>query len=168
MWRGGLAEWVEARTPTAFNLAMAKYEIRTEIEIAASAATVWEILLDFRRHPEWNPFVRRIEGEAKVGERLTVMVKPANGNGMTFRPVVRVVAPEREFRWLGRFLVRGLFDGEHYFQIEPISKDRVRLIHGEHFSGLLVGLAQSGLESGTKAGFVAMNEALRARAEQRA
>lgn len=146
---------------------MAKHEIRTEIEIAASAEEVWAILLDFPQHPRWNPFVRQIEGQAKVGERLTVTVKPANGNGMTFRPVVRVAEPRRELRWLGRFLLPGLFDGEHYFRLEPMGKDRVRLVHGEIFSGILVGFAKSGLEGGTKAGFVAMNEALRARAEQR-
>jgi len=146
---------------------MAKHEIRTEIEIAASAEEVWAILLDFPQHPRWNPFVRQIEGQAKVGERLTVTVKPANGNGMTFRPVVRVVEPRRELRWLGRFLLPGLFDGEHYFRLEPMGKDRVRLVHGEIFSGILVGFAKSGLEGGTKAGFAAMNEALRARAEQR-
>lgn len=37
--------------------------------------------------------------------------------------------------------------------------------HGEYFSGLLVPLAWGGMEAGTRAGFVAMNEALKARAE---
>jgi hypothetical protein len=38
-------------------------------------------------------------------------------------------------------------------------------VHGEKFSGLLVGLAKSSLEGGTRAGFVAMNKALKARVE---
>ena len=144
------------------------HEIRTEIEIAAAPERVWSILLDFRSHPEWNPFVRRIEGMAKAGNRLTVFIQPKEGKGMTFRPIVQAVVPNRELRWLGRFLVPGLFDGEHYFRIEQLRQDRVRFIHGERFSGIFVPFAKSALETGTKAGFIAMNEALKARAESAA
>lgn len=85
---------------------------------------------------------------------------------MTFRPTVLVAAANREFRWLGRFILPGILDGEHYFQIIPITPNRVRFLQGEKFSGVLVPLAKSGLEGGTKAGFIAMNEALKARAER--
>jgi hypothetical protein len=30
-----------------------------------------------------------------------------------------VVQPERELRWLGHFIVSGIFDGEHYFVLDP-------------------------------------------------
>ncbi|MER3407514.1 MAG: SRPBCC domain-containing protein, partial [Nitrososphaera sp.] len=42
---------------------MAK-EVRTEIEIAAGPQRVWQVITDFARYPEWNPFIRRVEGEA--------------------------------------------------------------------------------------------------------
>ena len=44
-------------------------ELHSEIEIAASAQRVWDILTDFSSYPQWNPFIRRISGEAKIGER---------------------------------------------------------------------------------------------------
>jgi hypothetical protein len=75
------------------------------------------------------------------------------------------VAADHEFRWLGRFLLPGIFDGEHYFQMLPGTPGRLRFVQGEKFRGLLVGLAKGGLDSKTKAGFVAMNQALKARAE---
>lgn len=50
-------------------------QIRTEIEINASAGHVWQILMDFRSFPEWNPFIRRIEGEANRGTRLNVYLQ---------------------------------------------------------------------------------------------
>ena len=84
---------------------------------------------------------------------------------MTFRPALRVVTPNQELRWLGRFLLPGIFDGEHCFQIVPIAADRVRFIQSEKFSGLLVALAMPQLERRTKAGFAAMNQALKAQAE---
>jgi hypothetical protein len=121
--------------------------------------------MDFAAHPRWNPFVRSITGIPKVGERLTVSIQPVGGKAMTFRPTILVANPAQEFRWLGRFLFPGIFDGEHFFRILPIASDRVRFEHGERFSGILVPLAKSSLAGGTKAGFIAMNEALKARAE---
>ena len=142
------------------------YEVRTEIEIESTPERVWTILVDFPAHPEWNPFVRSIKGVAKKGEQLAVSIQPAGGKAMTFRPTVLVAAPNQELRWLGRLIIPGLFDGEHYFQIVPIAPGRVRFVHGEKFSGFLVVLAKSRLDGGTKAGFVAMNHALKARAEK--
>jgi len=143
-------------------------EIKTEIEIRATAARVWAILTDFGKHPQWNPFVRSISGKPAAGETLTVSVQPPGGKGMTFRPKVLIAEPGRELRWRGRLLLPGIFDGEHYFQIRESNPGIVTFIHGEQFSGPLVPLAKSGLESGTKAGFEAMNRALKTRAEEQA
>ncbi len=84
---------------------------------------------------------------------------------MNFKPSVLSVRPERELRWLGHLLVPGIFDGEHYFLLEPIGEDRTRLTQGEKFSGLLVGLLGSTLAA-TGAGFKAMNTALRQQVER--
>jgi len=45
-------------------------EVFSEIEIQATADRVWQVLTDFARYPEWNPFIRRISGEPKEGTRL--------------------------------------------------------------------------------------------------
>ncbi len=39
--------------------------IRASIEVAASAATVWPLLAEFRYWPEWGPTVRAVESEAR-------------------------------------------------------------------------------------------------------
>ncbi|NTV10575.1 MAG: SRPBCC domain-containing protein, partial [Zoogloea sp.] len=141
------------------------HEITSAIEIAATPERVWSVLLDFAAYPEWNPFIRSIEGEANEGSRLHVALQPPGGKSVRLRPTVVAVEPRRELRWLGRFLLRGLFDGEHFFRIEPLTPHRVRLTQGEHYSGLLAALLPSGLSGSSKAGFVAMNRALKARAE---
>ena len=58
-------------------------ELHSEIEIAASAQRVWDILTDFSSYPQWNPFIRRISGEAKIGERLDVHLEPPESRGVT-------------------------------------------------------------------------------------
>jgi hypothetical protein len=84
---------------------------------------------------------------------------------MAFSPTVLVASPNQELRWLGHFLLPGIFDGEHYFQTEAISPGRMRFIQGEKFSGILVGLYKAKLDGGTKSGFIAMNKALKLLAE---
>lgn len=141
------------------------HEIETQVAIAASPARVWSLLMDFAGHARWNPFVRSIAGRPAPGERLDLFVQPAGGGGMRFRPVVLRAEPEREFRWKGKLLVPGLFDGEHFFLLEPRADGGVLLRHGERFSGLLVPLFRGSLDGGTRAGFIAMNEALKREAE---
>jgi hypothetical protein len=139
--------------------------LRTEIDIAASAARVWDVLTDFAAYPDWNPFIRRIEGVLVPRARLLVRIQPPGGRAMTFRPTVLRVEPERELAWRGRTLIPGLFDGEHHFKLEPRSVDSVRFVHGEHFSGVLVPVLRRSLETTTRQGFEAMNAALKTRAE---
>lgn len=139
--------------------------LRTEIEIAAPAARVWDVLTDFAAFPRWNPFIRSIEGVLAERARLSVRIQPPGGRGMTFRPTVLRVEPERQFSWRGRTLIPGLFDGEHSFTLEPAGPGRVRFVHGEVFRGLLVPLLARTLRTTTRQGFEQMNRALKARAE---
>lgn len=83
------------------------HEIKTEIEIAATPERVWSILIDFIAYPQWNPFIRSINGVIKTGERLTAFIQPTGSKGMTFRPTVFVALPNQELRWLGHLLLPG-------------------------------------------------------------
>jgi hypothetical protein len=143
------------------------FEIVSAIEIDAPPSRVWNVLTDFAQFPDWNPFVRHIEGEPRKGERLRVTIAPPGGRQMTFTPTVLAAETTQELRWLGRFLLPGIFDGEHYFKLEALQPGRSRLVHGERFSGLLVPFLRASLDKGTRAGFVAMNHALKKRVEAR-
>lgn len=141
------------------------HEVRTEIDIEAPVRRVWEVLTQFPAHATWNPFVRSISGLASKGQQLQIRVQPPGGKSMSFKPKVLVAVPETELRWLGSLFMRGLFDGEHYFRLTPNGSDGTTFAHGEKFSGLLVPLFRSILDSSTRAGFLAMNEALKTRCE---
>jgi uncharacterized protein YndB with AHSA1/START domain len=41
--------------------------IKTEIVINASKEKVWHVLTDFKRYPQWNPFITSVEGELVKG-----------------------------------------------------------------------------------------------------
>jgi hypothetical protein len=141
-------------------------QLRTEIEINASPERVWQLLTDFASFPQWNPFIRQASGEPGKGAQLQVYLQPSGAKGMTFRPKVLKAEPNRELRWLGHFLIPGLFDGEHSFTIEPLEAGRVRFVQREIFTGLLVPLFARGLDKDTRRGFEEMNQALKLRAER--
>jgi hypothetical protein len=142
-------------------------ELRAEIEIDAPADRVWHILTHFGAYPEWNPFIRRIGGTAAPGQKLEVRFEPPDSRGVTLRPTVLTVSPQRELAWLGHLGVPKLFDGEHHFVLESLETGRTRLVQREVFGGLFVPLF-GGVLRNTERGFELMNRALKARAENAA
>ena len=140
--------------------------IETSIQIDASPDQVWATLTDFEHYGEWNPFIRAIVGKAQVGTRLKNTLQLPDAKPQVFKPKVLVSQPAKEFRWLGSLFIPGLFDGEHYFRLETNGKGGTRLIHGERFRGILVGMVMKKIGEATHASFVAMNEALKARVER--
>ncbi|WP_426592890.1 SRPBCC family protein [Cellulomonas sp. McL0617] len=141
--------------------------IHAVTEIAAPPETVWSELSAVASFADWNPFITSFEGELVVGRRAQVRIVPAGGKAMTFKPTITVVEEGKRLEWLGRLLVPGVFDGRHSFLLEDLGDGRTRLTQAEVFTGVLVPLAGGTVEK-TQAGFEAMNEALRLRAERAA
>ncbi len=127
-------------------------EVFSEIEIQAPAERVWQVLTDFASYPDWNPFIRRINGQLKEGKRLKVYIEPPGAKGRTFRPKVLKSEPNHELRWLGRLLIPGLFDGDHIFTVGQIGSEHVRFVQREIFSGLLVSFLPHGLDMKSRSG----------------
>ena len=140
-------------------------QLDTSIDIAAVPDRVWDILTDFPAYPAWNPFIVAIAGEVMQGAVLTVRLAVPGKPVMSFKPVLKVVDRPRQLRWAGQVLAPGLFDGEHGFEIEPLDGGGCRLRHVEAFSGVLVPVFLPALQDATRAGFEAMNQALKLRAE---
>lgn len=140
------------------------HELRTEIVIDAPPAEVWAVFAATEAYPDWNPFVRELEGELAAGETLQITIDPPEGSAMGFTPEVLVMDSGRELRWLGTAGVPRIFDGEHYFLLEPTDDGRTRFVQGEVFHGVLIPFAGSIFDD-TENGFITMNEALRDRVE---
>lgn len=138
--------------------------IETTAHLDAPAHEIWAVLTDFDSYGEWNPFIISIDGQLAEGERLSTTLKQSNGKTMGFKPVVLRVSPARQIRWLGKLGPGRLFDGEHYFVLEPQEDGTTSLTHGEHFTGILVPAMKSLLDDTTES-FKAMNAALAERVE---
>lgn len=135
--------------------------IYTEIKIMAPQHVVWQMLTTFSDYSRWNPFITQIVGTPAMNSQLAVQISPANKSPMKFKPVITVLEEDRELRWLGRFIMPGIFDGEHIFKLEKIDDQSTRFIQTENFSGLLVPFFYKSIADSTKQGFERMNLALK-------
>lgn len=142
-------------------------EVRTEIEIAAPRARVWEAIVDLPAYSEWNPFVPRVVGRLQEGERLDVVLALPGGSENALRPEVLSVVPDEELRLRHRFVTGGLFEAVHFLKLLELSPDRTRVVHGANFTGLLLKTLTSTVTRTTR-GFVFMNQALKRRVEEAA
>lgn len=139
-------------------------EIKTEIIINASPKKVWKVLTDNNSYGDWNPFIISMEGTLAKGNTIknTMLSK---GKEQSFKPVILDFQENKKFRWVGK-LPLGMFTGEHYFILEQTEPVQTKLLHGEHFSGWLRGIIMKQIGEDTRLNFVAMNKALKKRAEQ--
>lgn len=137
-----------------------KHQLHTEIHIKADVKTVWSIFTDFNNYPNWNPFIKSIEGTIKVGEKFQAEI-----GDFRFKPTTKIYEEERELTWLGRLLMPGIFDGQHSFVFTKNSDGTTTLVQSESFSGILVPFMKKKLNSEVKEGFKAMNEQLKELAE---
>lgn len=139
--------------------------VTTHLTISAPAEAVWQTLTDLAAYAAWNPFVTAASGDVGVGQRLDLTVHPPGGRATRFRPWVTAVEPHRYLEWLGHLALPGVFDGRHSFTLTPMSRGRALLQQSETFTGVLTPFTESLLDR-TRAGFVAMNDALARRASQ--
>jgi hypothetical protein len=143
-----------------------KHNISTSITINANSETIWSILMDTESYPQWNSFVRSVNRKFELGKTVTVSLTPPEGSEMIFKPVITTLKENQTLKWRGKLWVKGLFDGEHCFELESISTNKTKFHHYENFNGILVPLLKKALDTKTKNGFIKMNELLKERAEK--
>jgi len=141
-------------------------EIRTEIDINASPEKAWEVLTDFNSFPQWNPFIRQINGAPKVGTKLKIHLLTSRGKSRTYRPTVTKVEPHHELRWYGTSFIPRMFNGERIFTLEPLKTNHIRFVHMEIFTGFGVALVDDRLDKDMYQSFVKMNDAFKEKVEQ--
>ena len=82
-------------------------ETVTDIIIDASVDKVWQVLSDFAAYPEWNPYIRRMDGSLESGGSLHVTrLLPGRGE-VTSTPAITLYRPGREIRLLDRPVLPG-------------------------------------------------------------
>ena len=135
--------------------------LETRVVIHAPIATVWSVLADTDRYPEWND-VLAFRGNPREGESLPMTVR-LFGFPLTLKAQFERIEEPHELRWRGG--PTGLFAGTHYLRLRPTSDDRTELLHGEDFHGLAVPILFPLLRRRTITLYSRINAGLKQRAE---
>jgi hypothetical protein len=141
-----------------------KVELRSEIEIAAPIALVWDVITDLPAYNQWNPFIVEADGEMIQGAVVATTVNFPGNRERTFRRRVSKLAPRAELRWSWTALLRAMAHSEQFFQLRESTDNRTRLVVGENLTGLLVPHTQRDL-SQVSQGLTLMCQAIKRRAE---
>ncbi|MEL6061769.1 MULTISPECIES: SRPBCC domain-containing protein [unclassified Methylobacterium] len=132
----------------------------TTIAIPARAGMVWSVLTDLESYPDWNPFIRKAEGQRRAGARWRLELTL---NGRSYRTVcVQVTGwePGRCLTWRGGIATPPLIIGTHAFRIAE-TRQGVDLVQAETFAGWLAPVLFPWLRARMQARFAEMNAALR-------
>lgn len=111
-----------------------------EVNIQASAQSIWSLLTDAQGFPRWNSTVAGIEGQIREGERLRLR---APGTDRTFTPRVSGVVPNQRMTWTGGFAP--MFLGVRTFELIPRTDGSTDFAMKERFSGLMLPLIKGSL-----------------------
>jgi len=137
--------------------------IRSEVTIEASRETVWRILTDFEDYSRWNPLMTTAAGDARLGARLQVELRPPEADSQELSPEITILRPNRKLAWMSRELLPGISDREYEVILEPLGDERVRVTMHKRFEGILVPFGSIEQE---QVGLDLMADALKERAEQ--
>jgi hypothetical protein len=145
--------------------------VRVELIIPASRRAVWDVLTDFARYPEWNPFTIGVGTSGRIGDPVDLDVM-LGGKRMKMRERMRVFEPMHRVGWGLQILGGRLLDCTRVQELEDAGEGATRYVCHESFRGLSVplffGLYQKRMQAGFEANAQALSRrvvALAARAD---
>ena len=140
-------------------------KIEHRIGIQTPPEVIWEIVSDLSRWHEWNPLHPKAEGVLRIGSVLTLELALPGETTQIIQPTILDWVPNEQIHWK---LVskRGFLKSIHYIEIEQLSPASCIFSNGEIFDGLLAAGAVKRMRGKLRAGFTAMGEAVKARAEE--
>jgi hypothetical protein len=138
--------------------------IEHRIGVQAPAEAIWAVVSDFGRWSEWNPLYPRAEGALRIGATLTLDLALPGRPVQTIRPVILDWIPNEQIHWRLTALA-GLVKTTRFIEIEKLTETGCIFANGEVFDGSLGPMVVRQLQGPIRAGFRAMGEAVKARAE---
>lgn len=153
------------QTPTGRVVTVFRYLVASDpVEIEAPAERVWDILVDFERYGEWNPFTTRVEASLDIGS--PVMLHVRLGRLKRKQPErIETVEPPHLLAWGTTIGHPVLLAALREQRVEALSETRSRYLTTDATTGLLTPLVAVLFGRLIRQGFNDMAAALKARAE---
>jgi hypothetical protein len=140
------------------------FRIEHRIGVQAPAEVIWARIYDLERWSEWNPLYPRAAGEIRIGRPLSLTLAIPGQPQRPIQPVVLEWVPDEQLHWR-LSLMGGLVRTVRYIEIEQLAEASCIVSNGEIFGGWMGPVLARRMGRAIHRGFIAMNEALKARAE---
>jgi hypothetical protein len=138
-----------------------------QVDIAAPAALVWEVLTDLKRYSEWNPFTVRVESTLQLNEPvdLHIPIPGQEGQEMTVREYLVAFEPERLLSWEQRPTTDNKDAARRDQYIEKVDEDRSRYFTTDIFLGVNADKVMDQFGPWVKSSFDAVAQGVKKQAE---
>lgn len=136
------------------------------VEIAAPAAFVWDVLVDYEKYPQWNPYTVAAETTLEIGAPIDLTLPAYDGSDGTFvtREYIRIVDPPHHLCYDSADEFPGVM-GVRDQWITELGPDRCTYHTTDTLSGEHAALAMEMTGDWMKTGFDSVTHALKARVE---
>ena len=144
-------------------------EVRSvTVTIEVPAPFAWDVLLDYARYPDWNPFTVRVESTCQVGDPVDLYLPDPRRPGELVhqREWVVVNDPPRQFSYEMRPTADLPVGGRRDQYLEEIGPSHCRYWTTDLFTGPHAEAVMTHSGPWVKQGFDAVAEAFRLRAQQ--
>ncbi len=146
-------------------VALFRGHVRSEtVEIDAPIERAWDVLTDFARYGEWNPFTPSVATDFEIGSPVELFVRMGPWR---LRQVERIeaVEPPHLIAWSTTMGHRFLISALREQRLEAVGEGRCRYRTSDAFSGLLIPLVMLLFGGFVRRGFNDVARGLKARAE---
>lgn len=136
------------------------------VEIDAPQQLVWDVLVDYARYPEWNPYTVRVDTALEIGADVVLHLPHPDKPGETMLnvEVMRVIDPPHHLQYDTAENLPGIFAVRDQW-VEDLGDGRSCYRTTDVFSGEYAQIAYDLQGQWVKDGFDAVAHALKARAE---
>jgi hypothetical protein len=143
---------------------MARVKIEHRLGVQAPAKVIWAVIGDLSTWKDWNPLYPSAEGTLGFGAPLTLTLALPGRKPRVIRPIVESWTPDELIHWRLKIL-NGLIKSVRYIEIEKLTETGCIFSNGEIFEGFVAGPIIGSMRRTIRAGFGAMGEAVKQRAE---
>ena len=140
------------------------FRIEHRIGVAAPAETIWELLQDVERWPQWNPLYTQASGKLGIGAALRLHESLPGKPPRQLSPVVVDWEPRAQILWRENGVLARTM---RYIEIEALTETGCIFANGAFFHGAVGQLQAKSQRRATFEGFQALGEAVKRLSEQR-
>lgn len=134
------------------------------VEIEAPIERAWDILTDFDRYGEWNPFTPSVATEFEIGSPVDLYVRMGPWRLKQVERIESIEAPHL-IAWSTTMGHRFLISALREQRLEAVGEGRCRYRTTDDFAGLLIPLVMLLFGGFVRRGFNDVARGLKARAE---